>query len=79
MIPVPADRINLRMVLGNKVVFGSVNANRRYFELGVKHFGEFEERWPGLLSRFITKRLPLDVFREGLETRHEHIKVVLEV
>ncbi len=57
-IPVPADRINLRMVLGNKVVFESVNANRRYFELGVKHFGEFEERWPGPLSRFITKRLP---------------------
>lgn len=39
MIPVPADRINLRMVPGNKVGFGSVNANRRYVELGVKHFG----------------------------------------
>lgn len=78
-ISIPADRINLEMVLGNKVVFGSVNANRRYFELGVQHFGEFEQKWPGLLSRFITKRLPLDQFREGLERRREHIKVVLEV
>lgn len=78
-ISVPSDRINLEMVLGNKVVFGSVNANRRYFELGVKHFGEFEHKWPGLLSRLITQRLPLNEFREGLERRREHIKIVLEV
>jgi len=79
VISVPADRINLEVVLGNKVVFGSVNANRRYFELGVRHFGDFERKWPGLLSRFITKRLPLEEFREGLERRREHIKIVLEV
>lgn len=77
-IAVPGDRINLETVLGNKVVFGSVNANRRHFELGVRHFAEFEQRWPGLLSRFITKRLPLMAFREGLASRREHIKVVLE-
>lgn len=78
-ISVPADEINLAMVLGNKTVFGSVNANRRYFELGVRHFGEFERRWPGLLSRLITKRLPLEAFREGIESRRDHVKVVLEV
>lgn len=78
MITIPSDRINLEMVLGNKVVFGSVNANRRYFELGVEHFGELEARWPGLLGRFVTKRLPLAAFREGLESRREHVKVVLE-
>lgn len=78
-ISIPSDRINLGMVLGNKVVFGSVNANRRYFELGVKHFGEFEHRWPGLLSRFITKRLSLDSFREALDIRRTHIKVALDV
>lgn len=77
-IPVPADRINLEMVLGNKVVVGSVNANRRYFELGVRHFGEFEQAWPGLLSRFVTRRLPLAGFREGIDSRRDHIKVVLE-
>jgi glucose 1-dehydrogenase len=77
-IPVPADRINLEFVLGNKVAFGSVNANRRYFELGVAHFGDAERRWPGLLGRFVTKRLPLAGFREGLEIRREHVKVVLE-
>lgn len=78
MITVPSDRINLEMVLRNKVVFGSVNAHRRDFERGVRHFGEFERRWPGLLSRLISRRLPLARFREGLESRREHIKVVLE-
>jgi len=78
-LSVPSDRINLGMVLGNKTVFGSVNANRRYFELGVRHVGELEQRWPGLLSRFITRRLSLEAFREGMESRRDHIKVVLEV
>ena len=32
LIQVPADRINLEFVLGNKVMVGTVNANREYFE-----------------------------------------------
>ncbi|HXG43744.1 MAG TPA: zinc-binding dehydrogenase [Gemmatimonadales bacterium] len=35
-LEVPADKINLDFVLGNKVMVGTVNANREYFELGVK-------------------------------------------
>ena len=34
-ISVPADKINLEFVLGNKVMVGTVNANREYFERGV--------------------------------------------
>ncbi|MEK7855848.1 MAG: glucose 1-dehydrogenase, partial [Acidobacteriota bacterium] len=36
MVEVPADKINLDFVLGNKVMVGTVNANREYFESGVK-------------------------------------------
>jgi threonine dehydrogenase-like Zn-dependent dehydrogenase len=35
-VEVPADRINLEFVLGNKVMVGTVNANREYFETGVQ-------------------------------------------
>lgn len=35
-VEVPADKINLQFVLGNKVMVGTVNANREYFELGVR-------------------------------------------
>lgn len=38
-VEVPADRINLEFVLPNKVMVGTVNANREYFELGVHGAG----------------------------------------
>src|SRR6266511_61777 len=33
-VEVPADKINLQFVLGNKVMVGTGNANREYFEMG---------------------------------------------
>ena len=38
-IEVPADAINLEFVLGNKVMVGTVNANREHFEMGVARHG----------------------------------------
>jgi threonine dehydrogenase-like Zn-dependent dehydrogenase len=54
MIEVPADRINLEFVLGNKVMVGTVNANREYFELGVKDMAQAEAQYPGWLSQLLT-------------------------
>jgi threonine dehydrogenase-like Zn-dependent dehydrogenase len=53
-IEVPADRINLEFVLGNKVMVGTVNANREYFELGVKDLAQAEAEYPGWLSHLLT-------------------------
>jgi glucose 1-dehydrogenase len=53
-VEVPADRINLDFVLGNKVMVGTVNANREYFELGVKDLAQAEAEYPGWLSRLLT-------------------------
>ena len=36
MVEVPAARINLEFVLGNKVVVGTVNGNREYFEAAIR-------------------------------------------
>ena len=58
---VPADRINLDFVLGNKVMVGTVNANREYFETGVKDKATCEAQYPGWLGRLLTH--PVD----GLE------------
>ena len=79
MLQVPTDVINLEMVLGNKLILGSVNANRKYFEMGVKRFARFEKRWPGLLNRFITKRVGMDGFMEGIAKDRSQLKVVVEV
>lgn len=53
-VEVPADKINLEFVLGNKVMVGTVNANREYFELGVKDLAQAEAEYPGWLSRLLT-------------------------
>jgi len=53
-VEVNADKINLGFVLGNKVMVGTVNANREYFEMGVKDLAQAEAEYPGWLSRLLT-------------------------
>jgi threonine dehydrogenase-like Zn-dependent dehydrogenase len=65
MIEVPADKINLNFVLGNKVMVGTVNANREYFEMGVKDLAQAEAEYPGWLSRLLTHPV------KGLENYQE--------
>ena len=64
-IEVPADKINLEFVLGNKVMVGTVNANREYFEMGVKDMAQAEAEYPGWLSRLLTHPV------KGLENYQE--------
>ena len=78
-VEIPADVINLQMVLGNRVAFGSVNANRRYFEAGVEHFQQAEQRWPGIFDRLLTRRVPFAEFKSALDRRPEDIKTLLTV
>jgi threonine dehydrogenase-like Zn-dependent dehydrogenase len=82
-IEVPADKINLGFVLGNKVVVGTVNANREYFEIGVKDLSQAELQWPGWLSRLLTHPVKgLENYRQLMQTLTEAkgaIKVFCEV
>jgi threonine dehydrogenase-like Zn-dependent dehydrogenase len=56
-VEVPADEINLDFVLGNKVMVGTVNANREHFEAGVRDLAMAEAQWPGWLGRLLTHRV----------------------
>lgn len=73
-LEVPADDINLDLVLGNRVVFGSVNANRSYFDAGVKDMQAIERRWPGALGALITGRTPYASFGEAFQKKPTGIK-----
>jgi threonine dehydrogenase-like Zn-dependent dehydrogenase len=53
-LEVPADRINLEFVLGNKVMVGSVNASRENFESGVRDMSQAEAEYPGWLKQLLT-------------------------
>ncbi len=83
MIQVPADRINLEFVLGNKVMVGTVNANREYFELGVRDMAQAEAEYPGWLSKLLTHPVKgLENYQElfsKLTTPNGAIKVFCEV
>jgi glucose 1-dehydrogenase len=57
-LEVPADRINLEFVLGNKVMVGSVNASRDNFENGVRDMSQAEAEYPGWLRRLMTDPVP---------------------
>jgi glucose 1-dehydrogenase len=68
-VEVPADRLNLEFVLGNKVMVGTVNANREYFELGVRDMAQAEAGYPGWLGRLLTHPVTgLGSFRQLFET-----------
>ena len=56
-IEVPTDKINLDFVLGNKVMVGTVNANREYFESGVKDMSAAVLEYGDWLSRLLTHRI----------------------
>jgi len=53
-VEVPADKINLDFVLGNKVMVGTVNANREHFELAVSDLAKAELEYPGWLKKLLT-------------------------
>ena len=82
-VEVPADKINQAFVLGNKVMVGTVNANRDYFELGVRDMSQAAEQHPGWLERLLTHPVKgLDKYRElidTLTTAKGAIKVYCEV
>ena len=82
-VEVPADKINLEFVLGNKVMVGTVNANREYFEMGVRDMAQAEAEYPGWLGQLLTNPVKgLENYKELLNQLTEAkgaIKVFCEV
>jgi threonine dehydrogenase-like Zn-dependent dehydrogenase len=64
-VEVPADKLNLEFVLGNKVMVGTVNANREYFESGVQDMAAAVLEYGDWLSRLLTNQV------KGLENYAE--------
>jgi len=75
-IRIDAGQLNRTMVLGNDVVFGSVNANRRHYQLGAKALAAADPDW---LARLITRRVSLSDWRDAYTRRPDDVKTVLEL
>jgi threonine dehydrogenase-like Zn-dependent dehydrogenase len=83
MAELPTDKINQRFVLGNQVMFGSVNAARVDFLSGVDDLIKAEALYPGWLERLLTT--PVDGLEnyqqmiDALTNDKDAIKVFVEV
>ncbi len=74
-----ADKVNQRMVLGNMVAFGTVNANKKYYDMGVHDLQKFESLWPGLLARCLTRRVPIAEFSLDILDHRIGVKTTIEI
>jgi threonine dehydrogenase-like Zn-dependent dehydrogenase len=78
-ISVDAMEFNNRMVLGNRLVFGSVNASLADFRSGAEHLQEINQQWPGTLERMLTRRASLGEFPAAFDRQPDDIKVLIEM
>lgn len=71
-LEVPSDKINIDWVLGNKLLLGTVNANREHFESGIREFALGEVTYPGVTQKILTT--PVD----GLDNYAELMRLLVE-
>lgn len=74
-----AGKVFTNMVLGNRVNFGSVNANKTYFLEGAKDLSRIMKKWPGFLEKIITRRAkPSNLDEAYAPVGEEGIKTVIQ-
>jgi threonine dehydrogenase-like Zn-dependent dehydrogenase len=68
-----------RMVMGNQVMVGSVNASRDHYQMAVDDLARAQLLWGDHVQQLISRRLPYVDFKDAL-THHEadEMKVTLE-
>jgi threonine dehydrogenase-like Zn-dependent dehydrogenase len=74
-----ADCSNLSLVLGNRLVFGSVNAGYHDFESGLSHAQEILHQYPEFLHRFVSRVVPFEDYRRALDKIPGETKVLVRV
>jgi threonine dehydrogenase-like Zn-dependent dehydrogenase len=74
-LPIDAGLVNRSLVLENDVVFGSVNANRRHYELAAEALANADRQW---LDRLITRRVPPSRWPDALERREGDVKTIVD-
>jgi glucose 1-dehydrogenase len=74
-----AGKVFTNLVLGNRVLLGSVNANKTYFLGGVRDLSDIRSRWSDFLERIITKRVnPADLNEAYFSVDKEGMKTVIQ-
>jgi len=65
------------IVLGNRLMFGSVSSNKTHFEMGMKDMSDIKRRYGNVLNELITRKLYLTDFKQAFESEREDIKTII--
>ncbi len=76
---VPIDKINCDLVLGNKLIFGTVNAGKTDFIDGLAYLERIDKAFPGALCRLLSDRISFADVGRMFEVQGAGIKTVFEV
>jgi glucose 1-dehydrogenase len=75
VLSIDAAALNNEVVLQNKVVFGTVNANRRHYDEATRALAKADPEW---LDRLITRRVPVGRWSDAYEPAPGDVKTVLQ-
>ena len=78
-VSMDATKFNNSLVLGNRLIFGSVNANVVDFRFGAGHIQDIIQQWPGALESMITRRVGMTEFERAFDRGPDDIKTVIEM
>jgi glucose 1-dehydrogenase len=76
LIPADFGTLNKSLVLENDVVFGSVNANRRHYQMAAQALGEADKSW---LAKILNRRVPLSDWKDALLRQPYDVKPIIEL
>jgi glucose 1-dehydrogenase len=65
---------NRQLVLGNQVIFGTVNAGRQHYHQAAEALAKAD---PGWLASLITRQVPMQAWAEALTKKPDDIKVTV--
>jgi threonine dehydrogenase-like Zn-dependent dehydrogenase len=75
-LEIDAGLVNRSMVLANKGVVGSVNANRRHYEQAAEALSGAAKGW---LAKLVTRKVPMAEYASALERQPDDVKVVIQI
>ncbi len=79
-IQVDAALLVRRIVRYNQVLFGSVNSNRRHFEMALKDIEPINQKFDHFMERLITRRIKLGDYQQAFSTTDPgQVKTVVEI
>jgi threonine dehydrogenase-like Zn-dependent dehydrogenase len=76
LVEVRMGTMTRALVLGNKVVFGTVSAARRHYDQAAEALARANPDW---LTQLITRRLAPEDWPSALDKREEDIKVIVDM